>query len=435
MVRIAQCGSLMLAVSHMKITSIAGPLLILLALGAWIVSQRHSISTLEQENTRLQQGLASSTVGRSTTADRGAPKTALDRKSIDWQEVAQQIRSAQGGYGYLRTTRRLDEGFRTMGFEKLLAALDGIETADLSKNDREMLKQKIRSAIFTHHPEAGLTQFIHLYGDQGWNFSLAGGFARWAKQDPDKAVAWFDAHLASESFDSGKSDDGPFFPTKLVTDAFFNLLGTAPDAAGHLLSTVPGKAQLGALASINMTSLNQETHGAWADLTRKHLSASDQLKAIAWPLGNWSDGDGSTMDLAEVSGYLDRIEASGEEFQACIMKAAEQVSTWKTSGREARPAGEDLDALRDWVGERMPELVDPATAKALAALGAPYSELADLAFRYHKTSGNDEVLISLLERRDAQKNKELARSVAQKLSDETKRNEYLEKFKATPTEP
>lgn len=238
---------------------------------------------------------------------------------------------------------------------------------------------------------------IHLYGDQGWNLTMAYGFAGWAKQDPDKAVAWFDAQLASGSFDRGNSDDGPSVPTQLVTEAFFALLGSAPDAAGHLLSTVPSKGQLDTLASINITQLNEQTHGAWADLTRKHLSASDQLKAIAWPLGNWSDGDGSTMNLAEVDGYLDRIGATGDERKSCIMKAAGQVSTWKKSGRDSVPAAEGLDALRGWVGERMPELVDSATANALAALRPPYPEWAELALGFHQASGNDELLIPLLE--------------------------------------
>lgn len=422
-------------VPAMKTTTIATPLALLLAAGVWISTQRHAIGKLEQQNHRLQQQLATGTGETASPPKHPTPKTALDRVVINWQEVTRQVRGNMGGHGYLKTTRRLDEGFRSMTLDQLIAALDEIEAAELSRNDLQMLEQIIRSAIFTNHPEEGLTHFIHLYGDQGWDYSMASGFAGWAKQNPDKAIAWFDEQLAAGAFDRDHTSGAFSKPVGLVREAFFALLGPTPDGAGHLLAAIPEGIRLGTLGSIHITSLNEKTHGAWADLVREHLSASEQLKAISWPTQNWSDGDGASMNLSQVSAYLNRISATEAELKSCLLCAAGEAGSWRTRGPDRKSAAEDLDALRRWVGESMPKLVDPATAKALAAIRAPYPELAEIAMDYHRTSGNDALLIPLLDRHDARDNRPLARRIARQLSDETSRNEYLERFQSVPTGP
>ena len=96
---------------------------------------------------------------------------------------------------------------------------------------------------------------------------------------------------------------------------------------------------------------------------------------------------------------------------------------------DPKPLTADLDALRSWVEDLAPDLVDRATAKAITTLRRPYPQSAELAMKYHEISRNDELLIPLLEHGKAGENRELARSIANRLSDETRRTEYLEKLK------
>ena len=77
-----------------------------------------------------------------------------------------------------------------------------------------------------------------------------------------------------------------------------------------------------------------------------------------------------------------------------------------------------------------PESVDKVTAEALAK-GAngdhkmTFAAAADLAVEYSAQSGNDEVLAGFLTSDAARRNKAVARDLAAKIPDETRRAEIL----------
>ena len=58
-----------------------------------------------------------------------------------------------------------------------------------------------------------------------------------------------------------------------------------------------------------------------------------------------------------------------------------------------------------------------------------FTESAELAVQYHDASGNDDVLASFLGGMSARNNKEQARALAEKISDEKRREEILKKLK------
>jgi hypothetical protein len=94
----------------------------------------------------------------------------------------------------------------------------------------------------------------------------------------------------------------------------------------------------------------------------------------------------------------------------------------------------DLDEMRSWIGSQSPASIDNITGNSLAqALDATFplnfEEAAALASHYQETSGSDEVLVSFLQSIFNDKHASQARVLAGKISDETRRNDFLKRFK------
>jgi hypothetical protein len=85
------------------------------------------------------------------------------------------------------------------------------------------------------------------------------------------------------------------------------------------------------------------------------------------------------------------------------------------------------------VTTQVPERTGTITGKLLAyashnRLKMEFSEAAELAVHYNDASGNDDVLFTFLDGRPAQQNKEQARLLAAKISDEKRRTDILKKL-------
>jgi hypothetical protein len=167
-------------------------------------------------------------------------------------------------------------------------------------------------------------------------------------------------------------------------------------------------------------------------IVRSHVQEKDHVKAATWLTMNWSDGDGSRMSMAEVCAYLDRIEATPAEREACILLAVtEGASMGKTRRDDSLPPAERIEVLRACLANQAPQLMDSVTGKGfvrcLGRGGASYADVAELALSYYEANPNDELLIPLLERKTDDESKPAARIMAARLSDETLRRKYLEK--------
>jgi uncharacterized protein YdhG (YjbR/CyaY superfamily) len=179
---------------------------------------------------------------------------------------------------------------------------------------------------------------------------------------------------------------------------------------------------------------------AYADMVRQHLPQEEQAEVIASMINGMSFHDDSYAKAAEL---MERIKATPEERRACIEQAAETRIRNLTSQRPL--TRDDIEELRTWTKSQSPELTDHATGKAIASAAsmstngkrADFAELAKLAMDFHASSGSDDVIIPLLESWTAtqDKNKEQVRALVGKISDEKRRNEYLQRFEETSDEP
>ncbi|NWK55755.1 hypothetical protein HW115_09045 [Verrucomicrobiaceae bacterium N1E253] len=398
----------------------------LVAMLVWTVHQRGDITTLTRQNQELEQIIHTHQRADSKQAKHTEIRTSLDDTPINWTKVVKDLRSNLGGYGYLKTTRRLDEAFESMSYDGLITALDEIHATDLSKGDRQMLIRIMCSQLFSRFTEQSLARFIDRYREPIWQHSIAQGFAKWIRQHPEKATTWYESELLTGTFNTDSPENQLNTPETLLEYGIYSILSSSPDHAQRLLASVPQSSQLRALSSIRLTNLTPEDHINWATLVRNTLCQKDQLKAITWPTQNWSDGDGAPMHISEVDAYLRRIQPNNDELEACIMTVAAQPTSWQQDRRKIKT--DDIDRLRQWVNTHQPELLDTATAKAVRSAHIPYQELERIISRYHATSHNDELLIALLKNRQASHHRELSRDIASRLTDEAQRNHYLDEF-------
>lgn len=420
----------------LKIPLLIPPVVALAIAGTWLGTQRQSISALERENVVLQKAIATRTTGSPPDSPRVKPtshaKATKEKEPIDWKKIAAQFAETRqaGGMGDMKSMMRFQQRLQTMSKEELLTAFDEIAALDLPDESRELLEQMLIGPLVQKDPELVLTKFIDRLDDNqgamGWTLSNA--MQEWAKKDPARAMAWFDQQIAAGKFDA-KSLDGKSQPRIQFEGALVNtLLSSDPDTAGRRLGAMPEDQRDDVLNQFSFQRLKDEDQLAFADLVRSQVPAKDQAKTIAQQASRLLGEEG----YSDVTAYLDRIKATPEERTASALQASE--SRFQSLSRQKKISREDLDAMRQWVATQSPESADTATGKILATASrngrkTTFADAAELAVQYHDSSGNDEVLASFLEGGSASGNKEEARVLAGKISDEKRRGKILENLK------
>ncbi len=172
-------------------------------------------------------------------------------------------------------------------------------------------------------------------------------------------------------------------------------------------------------------AIRNEDQAAFAEVVRAQIPEKDQARTLAQAASRlaWA-GDG----YEKVTAYMDRINASPAEREACVEQTAEtQIQILAQNQKITR---ETIDSMREWAAAQAPAATDRVTGKALAnaTYRMEFAEAAELAVEYHDASGNDEVLAGFLEGGTVFQNKEKARELAAKISDEKRRNEFLQRF-------
>ena len=411
-----------------------------LALGSiWTVSQRQSISTLEAESALLKKHIAASrSTGASADSAYAKPtppgRTAKEKEALDWKKIAADFSAMQqgGGMGDMRAMIKLQQRLQSMTRDELVAALDEVAALDLPAESRNMLEQMLIAPLIQKDPEFALTKFIGRLEDQngmiGW--TLASAMQEWAKRDPAKAAAWFDAQIAAGKFESksldGKSRSRNQFEGSLIQV----LLGSDPAAATTRLGALPEDQRSEVLLHHSFQPLKEEEQLAFAALVRSQVPEKDQAKTLADQASRFGGDDG----YVKVTDFLNRIEATPAERTACVEQTASSklftISLQKTITRE------NLDAMREWVTAQAPESTSTVTGKALANASynhnvrkMQFSEAADLAFEYDAAAGNGAVLTSFLDGWQAVQNKGEIRILAEKISDPKRREKILKQLK------
>ena len=354
-------------------------------------------------------------------------KAAKDKEPLDWKKIAAQFAEMRqsGGMGDMRTMMRFQQRLQAMTKEELVAALDEIAALDLPAESRAMLEQMLAGPLVQKDPELALTRFIDHIQDQnsGMAWQLSNALQEWAKKDPAKASAWFDQQIAAGKFDS-KSLDGESRPRQQFEGALINvLLASDPDAAGRRLGAIPEDQRRDVLMQYQFQSLKEESQLAFAKLIRSQVPADEQADTLAQQASHL----GSREGYSKVTEYLDRIEATPTERAKCAEEAAESKLRNQDGKKVTR---ENLDEMREWVTTQAPEALASITGKSLGTAmqgrqKMEFSEVADLALQYNQISGNDDVLTNFLESWPARENKEQARALAEKITDEKRREEIL----------
>jgi hypothetical protein len=262
-----------------------------------------------------------------------------------------------------------------------------------------------------------MDRFVAVINQGSWKWTLGQYFKNWMDVNPDEAIAWLARHV----------DGIPTLQWGFLDLSLHPLLATSPVTAGRLLEAIPPERRLESMRSLRNDELSDAQQLGWAAVVRQHLPEADRLQAIAWPTMNWSDGDGSPMELAGISAYMERIEVTREEREACLLIAAEE-----RMGYASLPASTLTDRVaefRKWVGGHEPQLVEKATGVLLSGRNGISPEAADLLLRYHAESGDDELLLPFLTYLDGTEEKaEIARRFAEQLTDGELRKVHLEKL-------
>jgi len=397
---------------------------------AWIAYPYRSIAILDRQSALLEKHLA--TAENEPDAATARRKLTVDpaKGPIDWKQlaVAFEEMNASGGLGDRRLIDRLEQRLMTMSVDELNAALDEIVALDLPEESRHSLESRLMGRLAHLTPEAMLHRFIGRLSDNGGNGILTNAFANWAKKDPAAATAWFDREIASGRFDTrsldGKSSTRMEFEGTMIRV----LLPTDPSAAVARLAALPPDQRDDALrAHPLMFYFTEKEHVTYAKMVREQLPESDQAAAIARLIASRA----SKLDF--VDQYLRRIEATPDERAACVEYAA--LEKLHRASSQAKLTRVEVNDFREWANSQAPQSTDKATGKAFALVLAQrqgqtsFADLAALADQYRDEGAGDEILLPMLESPQALKNKDEARALAAKLSDEKRRNEVLERLK------
>lgn len=411
------------------------------AAGIWLLSQFRSIAELERQNADLRKTLTVASVSPAPKKRIVPVQTPLDRKPVDWEEVARQLRKSQGGF--LDPTARLHEELDKMDRAELIAAYDEIDAAKLSPDARNALDHKLGYQLVNIDPEYVLKRFfgqINYGGVMGDVLVL--GLLKWTAIDQEHALAWFDKQIAAGFLNSKSPSADPQrqFSARLNFEKaiIFQLIANDPATAAKRVAALPQPVRIHLFRKGANQSMKVDDKQVYADLVRELLPEKDALDAITWPVSGPSQNTNNEfldtsqnriISYAELESYFERIDVRPAEREACILSVAGKSYFARKSGNESEVTPEDFDVWRAWVGKQAPDLVEPATLAAIQGLSkkADYATVAEIAVHCHEQGAGDEVLLPLLDYR-AESNKDLARKIAGKLSDPVKRAEVLEKL-------
>jgi hypothetical protein len=276
-------------------------------------------------------------------------------------------------------------------------------------------------------PEMALNRFIKKAGDRrsGSSFipSLERAIKIWAEKDSRMACAWLDRKIASGVLEGNSISGVNETRLHLEQSLFKALLPNSPQSAGDRLMAMNTDEAFLLMGNLVSSATARENPDKFAALSRQSLSDTQSIRILAQAASLPS------MDYAAVSAYLDKINASPAEREACVSAAAERIIGSLASHRGVTI--EEVDAMRSWAGAQHPS-IDRLTGKSLGnsihSEGMSFAEASELADHYHQTTGNDEVIIGFLSS-NAHCDIDGSRVLAEKISDPSIRAEMLENLK------
>lgn len=424
----------------MKPTFLVPPFVALILAGAWNIAQRRSISALEVECVILRKQIteAPESSGGGVTSARGPSKS----EKTGWRSLLSALATERkiGSVGQARELIALQRRLAKMTPQEMMAALDEIRRLGLNNDKRGRLEHMIIKLLIRQDPELALTYYAdHLDGNFfGWGpVLIPDAFKSFGEKNLTAATAWFDKQIADGKFDLKSLDYGNEGLRMFEGILLNNMLKADPGLAASRLSSHAEDQRAKVLQSVWNVAQDAESSKAYANLVRT-LVPADQQQACFAHIGQDLRAD---MDYSRMNEFLDSVQATPAERTATAVAAAAQ--------RLNHFNGSDwvIDEMKQAFNTHALEQTDGLVGKALADStqlhwGLPFENAAHLAQQYHKDSGNDEVLVSFLEklipaRSEKPNPKDLDKMIklAGEIKDEERRTQILNGLKSNRSQP
>ena len=411
----------------MKATSFILPIGALLLAGLLVGGQRQTIATLENENALLEKDLTSVAL----TAARPRPtKVVATMQSTNWEEIAAELAEAvSSGSGRSRRASMIfQQRLNRMSRDEVVSAFEEVSALGLPPDSWSALKFSLLGTLIEQDPEYVVTRFFHqlLEDPTGAGTLLSSALGKWAAKDVAKAAEWLDRQVASGSLEGRQIQALGRMRLEFEGALIVSLIRTDPSAAAARLQNLPAGQRLAATQYVGR--IHDSDRLAYVNLLRSHLDLESRVRALFSQLSYM----GSAYDYTKMDDFLDAIDSAPAERAAIASVIVQRKFENLTSSRKLTLV--DLDEMRVWIGSQSPGSIDTVTGYSLAqALDTifplNFEEAAALASHYQETSRNDDVLVSFLQCIPNDKYASQARMLAGKISDETRRSEFLGRFK------
>ncbi|MES2921742.1 MAG: hypothetical protein V4819_09350, partial [Verrucomicrobiota bacterium] len=401
-----------------------------------------TIHALDRQSNLLETAIADRSSTASATRDdvpasaQASTGPSKGKAGLDWNDIADRL--AKSGFTDIDQIK-FDLRMKSLTQEEMLAAIDEIALLSVPENIRDRMESMVVFPFSKRFPEFMVKNLTarELGGTSA--MYLDGAFGAWAKKDTANAQAWLDAQVAAGTFQSKMLDGKNWMWIQYEGGLLRSLLLKDGDALATRFGQLPAEMHKDVLFALGTAwkpygAFEPGEEEAFSKLARKHLSVEKQAELFAIRADQVEAGGFPAVDK-----FLTTIEATPDERRRCVRAVAisniSGIAVNRTVNRE------DIVALRDWLRTQTPQEVDRFMGEALGdaawnkgiavtnyrKLG--YSEAAAFAVECGESSGGDEVLVSFLKSDGGRSNKNQARVLAARISDETLRAQILNSLK------
>ena len=346
-----------------------------------LVMQQAAIGKLEGKLSELEKGNrdlaanAESGPGRTLTSAVVANPSPLDRalepggapimaEDIDLEQLADDLYAArQGQFRKRAAAELLFDGFSPDEIADFLAQAGKLKI-DIEK--KKALLGFLIEDLADRDPKLALAVGVEAYpgtGSGNWHMvthELNSAFAKWAKEDPEGALAWFDAMIVSGKLDSRGLSEHDSLRRRFESGLIAALYRKDESRGVAMLRRADEAIRESALKNMaGSFAGNAEKQDEFLALAREALPDADRRDSVMHSLSDCIRGEKGFEGLDE---YIDRRKLSGDELEELIRHTATHRS-WNPKGAESV-----LEDTIEWVQRRAPE--EMAAGHVGAAIGS-----------------------------------------------------------------
>jgi hypothetical protein len=447
----------------MKIVHYIPPLVALIIAAAWLASLRASNRALEQDNRSIQAKIEESrgslasqnerarmgaksdrTRANSARAKRETKPADVEVKPLsefmptasDFNELVLLNNNEGVRFNLTAACRRLEALASEMSGDELVSAYTRMASLPVDAPFRNYLEWLMLNQLKKKNPEFAFSQFIAKCQNEDTGPIKMGDFNEWLARDSAAATTWYESQIAAQVFD--KTLDGKT-PNMVPFEAAFimSLLASDPAGAEQRMSNIPP--DLRASLGTYVWSVPKENSKAFVELLRKSMPMEDYITILKDnSLTEYNFRFDSDSVPKAVQKNLDSLGFTPEECSTLMtMHFTEIAKSRAMRDKFGMPSRENFDEDRARIQAIDPSSADRATGFALQSYLAESKTTSaqdfveKIATDYHGSGAGDELLLPLIEgsaNGSIPFPKERARVLATKISDQTLREEMLQKL-------